>query len=63
MRHMDWLLDEFNLEINKANRKEVDEALRKHFGFSEKEGCPKVWEKLKDLSEEEKLELAQKLDI
>lgn len=62
MRHMDWLLDELGLEVNKANRKEIDLALRKHLKM-EKADCPEVWEKLKDLSEEEKLELAQKLEI
>lgn len=62
MRHMDWLLDNLGLEVNKANRKDVDKALRKYLKMETAE-CPQIWEKLKDLTEEERLELTQKLEI
>jgi hypothetical protein len=63
MRHLDWLLDDLGLNINKANRKKVDLALRKHFGFSETDECPVVWDKVKSLSDEEKLELSEKIEL
>ncbi len=63
MRHMDWLLDEFGMEINSHTRKDVDKAIRKHFGFSDDEECPVVWQKVKNMSTEERLELADQLEL
>jgi len=62
MRHMDWLLDELGLDVNKANRKDVDRALRKHLKMEEAD-CPQIWEKVKNLTEEERLELSQNLQL
>lgn len=63
MSNLDWLLDDLGLEINKANRKEVDLAIRKYYGFTPEDECPKIWEKLKNLTKEERLELTEKLNL
>lgn len=63
MRHMDWLLDDLGMEINSHTRKDVDKAIRKRFGFSDDEECPAVWQKVKGMSTEERMELADQLEL
>lgn len=63
MQHLDWLLDNLGLEVNKANRKSVDRAIRKYYGYTEETPCPDVWNKIKSLSEEEKIELSENLRV
>lgn len=63
MRHLDWLLDSLGIEINKTNRKLIDQAIRKHYSLSVDTTCPQVWDKLKNLTEEEKIELSEKLKV
>lgn len=51
-RHMGWLFEALDLPYEKAERRQVDDALRVVLGSPEGAHCPEVWSAIKELSDE-----------
>jgi len=56
-RHMGWLFDALELPYEKAERRQVDDALRIVLQVPEGSHCPEVWSAIKALSEEQRVGL------
>ena len=62
-RHMKGILDEAGVEVNPANKKEIDQAIH-HIADVTYKDCPATWKRLKqDLmtDEQKRQEFIQKL--
>ena len=57
-RHMTWLFEELGLEYDKANRRDVDTALRELLAVPAEAHCPEIWAAVKGLEPDELTALA-----
>ena len=56
-RHMGWLFEALELPYEKAERRQVDTALRAVLQTPDTAHCPEVWAAIKTLSDDERAAL------
>lgn len=61
MRHMDWLLEALDLEIDRDNRRRVDKALRPAMGMPPDAQCNHLWLAIKALADDERAALPERV--